>query len=1026
MKKLVTAFVCLFCISPVLAETYLRVDADSLYTIAQQYFPDQEKLTMMLSAYNAQLDATGNQGVTATGMWQVCRAGGLDIETAPGKQQCTAFTNSLMVFADTEYYDVCDEDEYAKIPENVRSVSKCERDFFNWTNVQMAQAITLAQEYARIKWNDEIICSQDYRKKGNDDWVSCKSPKTGAFYEFKFDDVRESIDVDIQRDIANAICELHGGQPSGTWCKTDQSTCNKVNASAEKFGYNAEYITEGIPHCIVSFNTVTDRNELRTACGIDNFEFCRGLQANTNLSIIDILKQYVGNQCDVSSAMITCDSGFKTYTGPGCAVNMFKSKDDIITCYYNGQPIDFVFDDVNELSRKRAKSAEQAMMCINADGTFDGKHCVAADQTMCEKLQAQNEVSCPQCKDIYWDTTNNLCILPDSRDATRLDNATKIATVAGTVVVAVAATVFTAGTGTVAIAGSVLVTVGGAGVIASEAVMTYGIFDPFVKQAQQCFLDNDAKCAEDLIINELNRMQGYKEELTDAQQRGLDDIFLRLIEMLPDDSVFWTDFFNNPEFFDCDESGDNCAVKSPTQFWQVARTVGNVMMIAGGLLNIVSNYTQMIKIQDAIPARVSDQLNKRGLLHNVNVTGNPGTAVSNQWLRSIAGQNGWPANITNSQLVQRLGLKVGDRVWFTPAGKMLTGLSANAAQNLGATIVADVVAGGNLVFHNLEESDALIISRPDADEDTTVTPVPVPILDDDIEIPDDDLVVEDTPISIDTDTPLQVDYITPPSGQQTPGAAMETVEPIQPQAQPTATESTQVTQHTVERKNNAGLIATAAVVGAIGTGALIGVLASGDDDDDDKTNAAQQNSQLENNINFILANAAGTIGVVGGNTITLARMQTMVGSYVNIVNINGNAVVVAIYDGHYLPYFMDKTTMQWTPTLGISSIGGYINTYPATPTGISEIDQIAGLLNQKLPPAIVAQFTGTGATGVQFPAPAPNAYNTINAEFPNGVVQSAANAQTSASQNLYNNNLQRMRNLFNMAAHLGGFLFDYS
>ena len=984
MKKLIAIFACLFCITPALAETYLRVETDQLYTIGKQYFPDANNLALMLSEYSAQLDATGNQGVSATGMWAVCLAGNIDIKTSAGKQQCTAFTNSLMMFADTEYYAVCDGAEYNKIPAEVREKSVCERDFFNWTNVQLASAVTLAQEYARIKYNDSIICSQKYSQRKNGDWVKCKSTTSGAFYEFKFANVRESIDNKIQKDISTALCRMHAGQYGldsgslGPWagtyekiCVVDNAEqCDKIAESAKLFGATTEFGENAV--CYIKFKAVEDASELRTACGINNFEFCRGIQANTNLSMIDALKQYTGNKCGVSPAMITCDNSFNTYRGAGCAVTTFNPKDDIITCYYNGQPIDYVFDDVNEAWKKYANAAEQAMMCINADGTFDGKHCVALGEAMCDELKAQNEVSCPMCQDIIWDDDNDLCILPDSRSATRLQNGVKIATVAGTVVVAVAATVLTAGTGAVAIAGSVLVGVGGAGVITAEAVMTYGPFDKFVKQAQQCFLDNDVACAENLLMTELNRMQGYKEEFTVAQQRGLDDIFVRLVEMLPDDSKFWTEFFGNPEFFDCDESGNNCAVKSPTQFWQVARTVGNVMMMVGGLVNVANNYTQMVQLRDAVPARVSDHLNKSGLLHNVNVTGASGTAVSNTWLQSIAGINGWPANITNSQLVQQLGLSVGDRIWFTPAGRMLTGVSATAAQNLGASIVADVVAGGNLVFHNLEDSDALVISRPGGDDDQ------VPILDDDIKIPDDKI-IDDDPIKVGGKIPeptlpvLSYDIEIPDvdlnfDDKIDVGNTRLSVDKLT---------YTETSEHNVERKNNAGLIAAAAVVGAVGTGALIGALVAGGDDDDEAQQTPQQ-SEFEIALGAILDKANGVVGRVQLQIVTLAKLLTTGGSYAPIVNVNGNAVVVAIYQGQYYPYYLDANTNRWTALHSIDQTTGQIQPYSPYPTGNAVIDGIGNLLDTELTPNIIRQVLVQNSLGVGFPAPAASAYVIIN------------------------------------------------
>ena len=240
---------------------------------------------------------------------------------------------------------------------------------------------------------------------------------------------------------------------------------------------------------------------------------------------------------------------------------------------------------------------------------------------------------------------------------------------------------------------------------------------------------------------------------------------------------------------------------------------------------------------------------------------------------------------------------------------------------------------------------------------------------------------------------------------------------------PAPVKSEPVTPYQVEKPNNTGLIATAAILGAIGTGVLVGALVGGDDDDDDDTHGEEYN-QLEQDLTTILNVAGGTIGYVGNHSITLAKMQTMVGSYVQIVNIAGNAVVVVIYNGHYLPYYLNPGVGQWIPVLGISSVGGYMNTYPQNPTGISVVDSIAGILNQKLPGRLVGQFVGANSAGVQFPTPAPAAYQTINAEFPNGVVQSATEMQSQTGQQLYNNNYNRIKNIF-ITAHLVGYFIDY-
>ena len=59
-------------------------------------------------------------------------------------------------------------------------------------------------------------------------------------------------------------------------------------------------------------------------------------------------------------------------------------------------------------------------------------------------------------------------------------------------------------------------------------------------------------------------------------------------------------------------------------------------------------------------------------------------------------------------------------------------------------------------------------------------------------------------------------------------------------------------------------------------------------------------------------------------------------------------------------------------------------------------------------------------SGAQFPGAATGAYSIINAEFPNGVVQSNSGAMSSGDQQLYDNNYQRIKNLF-ATVQLGGF-----
>ena len=220
-----------------------------------------------------------------------------------------------------------------------------------------------------------------------------------------------------------------------------------------------------------------------------------------------------------------------------------------------------------------------------------------------------------------------------------------------------------------------------------------------------------------------------------------------------------------------------------------------------------------------------------------------------------------------------------------------------------------------------------------------------------------------------------------------------------------------VEPHEVKDPRKTGLIATAAVLGAVGTGLLVGGLVSRDKDDDKKSSSASGvNAKLEKDLETILNNSDKSLGMVNGNMIKLVPMNTTNGTSVKIININGNAVAVVDYRGRRLPYYVNAQTGSWIPLLGIGKTGGWFNTYLSNTPG-RVVDQVQRALNQQLKPAIVAQFVGANALGVQFPMPALDAYNVINAEFPNGVVETFNGTFSPSDQALYNDNYNKMKNI---------------
>ena len=990
----------------------LRItEVNAFQRILEMYFPGDK-------AAQARVAATYRDNMNSEYVGPVfkamCEAGGIADDNA----KCTQFTNSVLWGATGTYYMPCDN---YKMPNDkgssIKSQTKCLRVFYGdlKTNVQVASAVTLAQEYARVKLGDEIVCSKEYRTSSNDDYIRCKSLKIKKYYEFQFDDVRESVDSRIQQDIRNGIYYIHGVKGIAT----TEAKCKEIERSALLFGATTRFSTaNGQTFCYISFDAIKEKKDLKTACGIDNFEFCRSIQINTNLSTVDYMREHVAKKCNADISDIRCDSGFKTYTGPGCATTWMAPKDDVVSCHYNGQQIDFVFDDVNEAFKYVANAGQQAMPCINSDGTFDGKNCVGLDQQNCEAMQKLNEKDCPDCRAVKWDAENKMCVLGSAKFATNVDKAVKIGTVAGVAVVAVAATVFSGGTAApgawavVAATANGLVITGAAVQVTSEAVMTYGVFEPFVKKANLCIQNKDSACAESLVIDELNRMQSYSKEFTQAEARGLDEIFVKLINLIPDDSKFWTDFVGNPEFFDCSVPSDptTCVVKESAQFWQVARTVGNTAMIAGGFLKMFATIgSTFAQTRDLVRLRV-EAMPRHGTLslNQVNAWGTQGIAMPNRIVPQVAAQFGKTGITTNTQLVKAMGWQLGQELWWNPATQTI--VTVGAGVNM-AGLVPIVVGAGNQLYHSPDDADFFVVKPGDREE--PVEPVqPVEPVDPVVPVEPVNPVVPVEPVDpVNPVVPVEpVDPVVPvvPVDPVTP------VQPVSPVVQPTVPTSVNIS-HTVEKKSNTGLIATAAVLGAVGTGFLIGGLVGKDGDDKNATTSVVDDKMAQE-LDELMRHAGGAFGFITGNALKLVPLPTTNGTMAPIVRIGGRAVAVVEYRGHRFPFWVNSASARWEPLLGIGANGGWFNTYPnPAKADISFIDTIAGQMNTKLSPKTVLYFAGPNASGSNFPDASESAYTIINTEFPNGVVQSFNGGMSPVDQMLYNNNYNRIKNLFNTA-----------
>lgn len=1070
--------------------------------------------------------------------------------------KCKALIKDIAWGATGLYYNLCGVENR----KHIAGQTKCVRSFYEFQG-QISSAVGMAKEWAKLpKHNeygkDNIVCENNYRTISNDDYIRCKSLNTRRYYDFQFDDVRESFDDTIRGSILDHISWLHGGTVGVT-----QQKCNEIAETASVFNVGAKFYQKLGGSCMLKFNDKSSSSQLRTACGINPFEFMVGddIQINATLGVDAQLRNYVAGKCGVEADDVKCTAAAASYTGDGGEYGnsiIFDGGDDIITCSYSqkdatsGQNkryyIDFVFDDMSELNKSTVNAGNQAMGCKVQGGSYDGKNCMHLTKETCDKINENMAANCSSCAKAYWDSKEGICRLPDAATKTEQADAIEAALLVVGTAAAIAITVVTGGTGAFALA---LVAVETTGAVI-EGVSTHQInqaLDAFFKESNKC---KDAKCAASLIKKGMERIVDFANDMEDGQVHGFDTEMARLFLLLPPESDIVQDILaqyekdngidltvagNKGGFFDADSW-------QPEQVW---RAVGVAMQFIS-VLKSISNWlfkggkaaqTVLTKTDDAVRVTLTRA-------QAVNLDNWAAQADNLFKQRQAAGltkskaDDLWRQYKTVTQnrttLLNSLGLadQSDDVIKLMQREAYLADDLAKASDDLAkATTRADnlytinkngqrVLAQG-VTKHDVRDVQRAIDAAQSSIDDitrnlddvtkqlddifgvgkTTTTVVTtgaddaarlvdngiatgaaakVAILEgrnqllkpDDLytspTIPNTEGVVE--PVQRDMEKLPELNGITGTAVMMGPGAGLagapktagagvpdivfsdveiedeeieiEDVEfdfgddDFQIKKFETSTPSKSSSSSSTKADKSysgvkakevkdplkTGLIATAAVLGAVGTGALIGGLVSRDKDEKNSSVKTNVNTDLEKELEVILENSNQALGVVDGNTLTLVPMQTVAGTTAKIININGNAVAVVNYRGHNLPYYVNASAGTWVPLLGVGQTGGWFNTYLSnTPSVI--VSQIQTVLNQRLAPISVAKFVDANALGVQFPVPAPEAYGIINAEFPNGVIETFNGVFSPEEQTLYNNNYQRINSLFTIA-QLGGFFVD--
>ena len=323
-----------------------------------------------------------------------------------------------------KYYEVCGDHKGKSGGAEV-----CVEGVFNWVNIGRLQASGLAEEYARVRYKDTVHCDTvNIRTSWNDDYVKCTSMNSKRYYEFQFDDVKESIDSAIQKALVLGICKIHnvssgiskvpGGYSGSLKCNT--ACTSDMTKTARVFGLNAKTSGNTCNFSGLSMNASDVESKLAKIDGIDNYVFFHGIQIQGSQNVISQLRQYI-------------KSTGKTVRTFDCNKNVGEIKnrllvgdDDVLRCKLNGQPIDFVFDDFSESWLYVQEVGESKMQCIVSGGRFAGQECYGLTQKQCQDANATYLKQNPGASGFRWDGKE--CVSIDANEAQFYDGAIQVGT----------------------------------------------------------------------------------------------------------------------------------------------------------------------------------------------------------------------------------------------------------------------------------------------------------------------------------------------------------------------------------------------------------------------------------------------------------------------------------------------------------------------------------------------------------------------------------------------------------------------
>ncbi len=537
-----------------------------------------------------------------------CVQVGNDNADVNNPEQAKTNIDMAMAIANTKLYDVCHDDKGI-----TGGIEHCIEDPFNWVQVQLLAANELIKQYVRLHYNNkEVFCDTGYetvKTYGNDDYVKCATTDGKDFFTFKFHDIRESFDSTNSGGVKLGICKVYDLEDKGIgenrWCqRVSESKYADITKFAEKFALRAECKNGNCNFFEMTSMYDGDRNDqLANVATIPNVDPCAFyvksiVQINSSSSLTHQIETYVRSNaninkfsCNAKATQVNSDKtaaycGKKDSDGMGYV-------DDILRCYADDKPIDFIFDDTTELMKFRDRGGKQAISCVASGGKFTGDDCVLAGEAQCNQIKKLSAQTCPECKSVVWDAADQICKLPSSASLRKFQDGIEVTAKVGMAAGVVVLTAVSGGSA-LAIAGAGVALAGTITIETTGYVQDESMRD-FIQQLNAC---NAPACARTLLTPEnIKAMQNTKktadnELLVDA----MDALLARLWSNADPETIN-----KLADMCEVDAEGylretDTCPFyPSKVTGYQIAKAVGTTLEIAGGLMMIAGSFDKVTR-----------------------------------------------------------------------------------------------------------------------------------------------------------------------------------------------------------------------------------------------------------------------------------------------------------------------------------------------------------------------------------------------------------------------------------------------